>query len=209
MSSGEHGQPRSGGDQRQPERKPKHWLEYAIFGFVVATAFATGGAAWYTRQQWITTADSEQRQLRAYVGIVPGAVENFGEPGKQRFTLTRKNYGQTPAYDVGLSIVGFDVERPGAQINVGNIGCGSPKIRGLITMFPSMELPLYITITQNFPKTQLDLVRSGEFVFVYYGTVCYNDAFSAPHDTNYCWMYKGESMTAKDADGCTTFNDSN
>jgi hypothetical protein len=172
------------------------------------TFAAAAFAAVLTGRQWLTAIDVEHRQLRAYVGIIPGAVENFGEPGRQRFTLIRKNYGLTPAYDVGLSTIGVDVERPNAQINTGNTGCVSPKTRGMITMFPSMELPFYITIAQNFPPNQLALVRSGEFVFVYYRTVCYNDTFGAPHYTNYCWMYHGESMTDKDAQGCFTFNDS-
>ena len=39
-------------------------------------------------------------------------------------------------------------------------------------------------------------------------TVCSRDAFGASHFTNYCWMYKGTSMTAKDAEGCLGHNDS-
>jgi hypothetical protein len=74
MSNGKNTQPTTNDEYKRSQRKSKHWLEYAIFGFVIVTALATGYAAYYTKNQWVTMEDSEKRQLRAYVGVVPGSI---------------------------------------------------------------------------------------------------------------------------------------
>ena len=154
--------------------------------------------------------DTEHRQLRAYVGMAPGDVEDFGVAAKQRIKFIRKNFGGTPAYNVGFSNVGFSIIKPGSNINTGVSDCVSPKIAGQITMFPTVELPWTVTIDPKlFPSERLQLVKAGDEQFVYWGTACYHDAFGVPHFTNYCWMYKGSNMTAKDAEACLTHNDSN
>ena len=96
MTRGKTAPPPANRNQRGAKPESKHWMEYAIFFFVVATAIATGFAAYFTGQQWQTAADTEKRQLRAYVAVLPSDVENFGQPSGQKFTLIRKNYGQTP-----------------------------------------------------------------------------------------------------------------
>jgi hypothetical protein len=166
--------------------------------------------------------DTEHRQLRAYVGMNPGDVEDFGVSGKQKIRFIRKNFGSTPAYDVGFSKLGFSIIKIGDPIDFGMTGCVGPGIPGQITMFPTTELPWIITLgdTKNvtqqsadrlvglFTNAELQLVKSGDRQFVYWGTACYRDAFNKPHFTNYCWMYKGASMTARDAEACLTHNDS-
>lgn len=68
MSGGdEHYTPRPNSNQQSAKREPKHWLEYAIFIFVVLTAIFTGAAAWYTRQQWQTSQDTLVFSERAFV----------------------------------------------------------------------------------------------------------------------------------------------
>jgi hypothetical protein len=160
----------------------------------------------------LIVSDTEQRQLRAYVGIVPGTVENFGIP-TQHVIMTRKNYGLTPAYDIGVGALDADMVRAGATLPIPGAGaegvCLHPNLRGLITMFPNMELPLDIHGWKNWPQQQVDMVRSRDFILIYWGTLCYNDAFGIPHYTNFCWMYQGASMTTHDADGCLQHNDSN
>jgi hypothetical protein len=51
MSGSEHYQPAADGDESKSQPEAKHWLEYAIFIFVILTAVGTIAAAWYTRQQ--------------------------------------------------------------------------------------------------------------------------------------------------------------
>jgi hypothetical protein len=164
--------------------------------------------------------DQEKRQLRAYIGVALGDVEDFGEVGKQRVHLVRKNFGLTPAYDVGFSAVGSfvvatDVLATGAtfDIKMGGIDCAEPNAAGLVTMFPSAELPLTIgTIGNQSPVAtakDIENVKSGKAAFVYFGSVCYHDAFAVPHFTHYCYLYTGTSMTSKDAEPCLKFNDAN
>jgi len=82
-------------------------------------------------------------------------------------------------------------------------------IKDAVTLFPTMELPLYVR-GAALSRQQFDLARDGrEYVMVYYGIIFYTDAFGTNRWTRYCWMYRGQSMTEKDADGCLGHNDSN
>lgn len=156
--------------------------------------------------------DTEQRQLRAYVGVIPGDVESFGVAGEQKFKILRKNYGTTPAYDVGFSVVGEGVFDP-TQFNpngaAGIQGCSKPPGIGLITMFPGTELPFAVTLPTKYPSDQIDKVRLGKWFFAYWGNICYKDSWDRSHFTDYCWTYKGADMSAKTAEGCLTHNNSN
>jgi hypothetical protein len=127
--------------------------------------------------------DTEHRQLRAYVGMAPGDVEDFGVAGKQRIKFVRKNYGGTPAYNVGFSQIGLSIVKYGEAINTGDTGCGNPVVAGQITMFPTVELPWNVIIGKNtdvdpasakklaaFTPEQIQLVKSGDLIFVYWGT---------------------------------------
>jgi hypothetical protein len=157
--------------------------------------------------------DTEHRQLRAYVGVIPGDVENFGIPDETRFKIIRKNYGMTPAYDVGFSIVGYEITDIN-QLTIGGSsgvqGCAKKPGTELITMFPGTELPWTVNVKGNpFTADQIDNVRNDKLVFSFYGNVCYNDAWERPHFTDYCWTYKGTDMSGKIADGCLIHNSSN
>ena len=82
------------------------------------------------------------------------------------------------------------------------------KLSGLLSLFPGISLPFYVTGVEGVAKDQLDLVKAGKDVgFVYAGIVTYYDAFSEPHYTRYCWFFKGPSMTDKDAEWCPAHND--
>jgi hypothetical protein len=69
-------------------------------GFVtIGTLIATGFAACYTRKQWRTAADQEQRSLRAYV-MVQSSEIGYKDTGELTVTINIKNFGSTPAYNV-------------------------------------------------------------------------------------------------------------
>jgi hypothetical protein len=180
-------------------------------GLLIVGALQTG-AGWQqidaSHDQLKTMQDTERRQLRAYVGIVPGDVDNFGDQEKQTFTFIRKNYGMTPAYNLNWTFAGQKVIKRGEPIPVPNVG--HVDSQNLFTIFPTMELPFHISKTP-IPKDQLTAVRQstdGNIQFVYYGTITYDDAFGLPHYTKYCWMFTGENMTGKDAEACVGNNDS-
>jgi hypothetical protein len=193
-------EPKSKEDHSGTEKRRSTWLERLAVVFAALAACALGYQGWIAR-------DAEHRELRAYIGIIPGGVENFGQPG-QRAIFIRKNYGATPAYDVGFSEGGFIIQAVGARLPAAPKGCVAPGMP-LITMFPGAELPLTINFEGRFTGEAILSVLAGKSVLIYFGNACYHDAFGSVHYTNYCWMYKGASTTAKDADACLGYNDSN
>jgi hypothetical protein len=66
---------------------PKHPLEWAIAVMLLFTLIATGAAAYYTRNQWLTADDQEKRSLRAYL-IVTSARFAKDDSGKLKFGVT-------------------------------------------------------------------------------------------------------------------------
>lgn len=123
--------------------------------------------------------------------------------------MVRKNYGQTPAYNVITLPALQDVIRINGNLPT-TFNIEQPSgIQGGLTMFPSMEMPFYSVKTQ-LTNQQVQLAKDGtEYEVVFMGILFYTDAFQVKHYTRYCWLYKGSSMTAKDAQGCWAHNDSN
>ncbi|MGA2312718.1 MAG: hypothetical protein ABSF87_10190 [Xanthobacteraceae bacterium] len=186
-------------------------------GLLIAGAFQadySGQQVKASQDQLGVMQDTEQRQLRAYIGVIAGDLENFGVIGKMAVKMVRKNYGLTPAYEVGFSAIGTDIVRTNASFAVSAGICSQPtakaSIAGLITMFPTVELPLTAKFSDlKISDGDLAAIKAGDSQFVYFGDVCYRDTFGKVHYTNYCYIYKGTSMAAKDADGCLIHNDSN
>jgi hypothetical protein len=200
--------PKSNNSAMNTKNDKKHWLEYAtgFFAFIAAggAIFAASFSGW----QASVASDTEKRQLRAYVGIIAGDVENFDVSGRPTVRLTRKNYGLTPAYDVGFSTIYARIGKDGTIFQQSGGGCTQPNYSNLSTMFPSAQLPFSIIIKDTYLQQQVDEVKAGSSIFYVYGDVCYKDIFGNPHYTNYCWMYKGD-MSGKEADACLQHNDSN
>jgi len=176
-----------------------HWLDYAA----VVAASSVALVAW----QAAISRDTERRQLRAYVGITPGDIQNFGDRDKQEFTIVRKNHGLTPAYNmIGISLQ--EVIRIGAPVPLNISTAINQGIPDTVTLFPAMELPVHIRGTP-LSQQQLNLALDGrEYQLIYYGITWYDDAFGAKHFTRFCYLFKGASMTSKDADGCLGHNNS-
>jgi hypothetical protein len=171
MTPGEEAPPSADPDKRsKPE--PKHWLEYAIFFFVILTVAGTGAAAWYTRQQWLTALDSEHRQLRAYVSIDRAAVTLNGR------TLTAivdlKNSGQTPAYELKtLSRLETDAAgNPFSPLPLENAQFHRALIGPGVTISPTATLEIPAGNTAIIPELQ-----DGRAVIYLIGRTEYRDAF--------------------------------
>ena len=185
------------------EHKAKRDYKIDILALIVAICAALG-VFW---QGW-TISDTEKRQLRAYLGIIPGGVDNFGDPTTQTFNYIVKNYGQTPAYDV------FDFPSVPYMIQVNGPVIASPTERpkdviATFTIFPGREHPKR-GIGTTIQKRENDLIASGTgYQLVYSGVIFYKDALGTDHYTRYCFMYKGGSMTSHETDTCYAHNDSN
>jgi hypothetical protein len=203
-------------DTAKHSPEPPNWVDKGTL-VVLILAFLAAIYAGYEASRLadgtdrlVTTADdSAKRQLRAYVGIVPGDIENFGDREKQVFTMTRKNYGPTPAYDLIVTSVGQSIIKIGDPIPSGIVP-PPPDIRGTITLFPSAELPF--RVNRIAPTIGADLIsalmQSDNVQFVYWGALEYHDAFDKRHTTNFCFMYARGKTTTKDVDGCLGHNDS-
>jgi hypothetical protein len=197
-----YAKPQSPDKRNGAGKRHRSWLEiFAVF-FAALAFFAAGYQGWVIR-------DSEQRQLRAYVGLVPGGIDNFDDIKNQHFVFIRKNYGQTPAYDVALTELGESVLLNGQPLPVPmEIGQPPEILRGGVTLFPTGELPMNV-IGVMLAKEQIDRVLNDiNLRFIYAGTIKYRDAFDNTHFTNFCWMYKKDAMNAKDVDWCQGHNDS-
>lgn len=197
--------------------------------YTVLTGLILGGSVYSIYQTWNavdaanraadaatdearTANDAERRTLRAYIGIQPGDIKDFGTT-QQSMTVTRINSGHTPAYDAGFSTVGADIIWTPSNIHTPG-GCAKPNIKDMLTIFPNIPEKFALGIwNKGWKSDQFDTIsantsKSEGLVFVYYGTFCYNDAFSVPHYTNFCYMYSGKNMAAADAEACLTHNDS-
>ena len=169
----------------------------------VAEAKRSADAA---QAQVAVSTDTEHRQLRAYVGLSPGDVENVGDEKTQKFTFQRKNFGVTPAYDVSLVDLTFGVITFGQPIPVLTPFTDIP--RGTPTIFPSSKLKMDIAGDIINKGVIERLSANSNLRFVYSGTIKYRDAFDKTHYTNFCWMFKANDFTGEDADWCQGHNDS-
>jgi hypothetical protein len=198
--------------ENRPDAAHKR-IEIATLVFVILTTIGVFIQALVLHSSDVTfknTLDlqrvSSERQLRAYVGVLPGELQNLGDRTKQQFTLVRKNYGLTPAYDLFVVSFGQAVIRIGEPIPSG--GPAPADIRGTITLFPSAELAFNhrgIMVAED----QIARVMQGDDIqMVYFGTVQYRDAFERRHFTHFCWMFTRKHTSAKEADACLGYNDS-
>jgi hypothetical protein len=181
----------------KPERRTKHWLEYAIFVFVVLTAAATGYAAYYTRQQWLTAQDTEVRQLRAYVSV---SLEPGIRVDDQKTTLSIDNFGQSPATDVHIfgqwEFVRYeedlppDFTFPDKPRNCDNSTStlGQNIAFSVVSIFPRTP-----TRATNFfcPGTYASLQRAvqRELNAFLYGHLDYLDIFNIRRQSTFCFLW--------------------
>jgi hypothetical protein len=198
---------KAGCQQCGAAQRRKHPLDYFMFGLLLATTVFTAIAAIYTRSQSITVDDAEKRQLRAYVGVIPGDLDNFGDRERQHFKFALKNFGPTPGYNLNHQYENNDVRAHRDTIQVPSGDC--PDEHDHVTIFPGQELPFHVRGVKASPQ-QFDLVRDGrQYALVYYGKFCYNDAFGAKRYTYFCFSFSGQSMTARDVGYCEYYNQSN
>jgi hypothetical protein len=179
-------QPRRRNSRTQGEQK--HVLDYFTFAVIVVAAVGAGFAAWYTRQQFLTAQDTEQRQLRAYIFIQGGGVKLTDDQSGVQAVIQVQNYGQTPGYD-------FETW---TKIEIGQVGgnpygvTGTPKQKSIIGPSADFNVP---SDRLTFCPGELAAVRAGSAVIFVWGSVRYTDAFGR------CWEFVfRDSVTGPDGD---------
>ena len=200
-SSGEADQPAADADKPKAKAEPKHWLEYAIFAFVIATAIATSLAAYYTRQQWLTAADTERRQLRAYVSA---GVEQYPDINAEHleYTVLMKNHGQTPAFKMrGWSTIFISDFYPLPEDVVKLHETEMENVRDEDVLFPGGErrnatvegMGTDDRSHDPTPEQRIGVQLGFKSLWIF-GKVTYVDAFGVAHYTRFRLFQSGKYM---------------
>jgi hypothetical protein len=181
----------------------KHPLEWAIafllFGTLVATAFA----AFYTKKQWETATDTEQRSLRAYV-MPTQATITIDDSNNVSVHIVTKNFGQTPASQVHfwtcLSVRDFTI-KDHAMVDPILPDWGGDQSKLPKFVLPPNDVEHIIQVyfcddgkLENRPLNGAEkqaIVARSKAIYLY-GEIFYIDAFGAERWTKYRKFINGD-----------------
>ncbi|MFM0506674.1 hypothetical protein [Paraburkholderia sp. RL17-373-BIF-A] len=206
----------------------KHPLEIAHFVVTCLALLAAGAAAWFTHDQVKIAQDTEQRQLRAYVGIESVAFDTSGgldvvnvvpQPdGRSPLPVTRsffvvklKNYGLTPARDIAVNFEpalfhgsgGIDPNEPfndrANSFEMGN--------RSRDTLNAGQDTTSKILISGRNSKIMLFAsTHIGEGLIVA-GSLVYQDVFGKRWRNRYCYYVSSPLTQEQKFTACDQHND--
>ncbi len=195
-------------DSNTPEecskREGRHPLEYFIAVFLVLTFIATGTAAYYTRQQWLTSQDTEIRQLRAYVFATDGIIYNFETDKPVVGAITFKNSGQTPAYNfeirtaiaAGPYLLREDLPWP-------NI------IAARTVLGPGVQQSVSAALVRALTAEEATLIKQGTAAIYVYGEIDFTDAFEVHRCAKFRYFFGGEKGTQSPSGPLNTYRNGN
>jgi hypothetical protein len=195
--------PQTAPDGRGPKGHKKHWTDYALalFAFfAIVVALIAASFTWY--QGWVAR-DTEQRQLRAYVSVVPRMAFNFGTDQPLRIQLAMKNFGTTPAYHVEVC-AGVEI-RPFPVPNAIN-DCPYDSAGWTMTLYPQVE-QFPSNVRNPLSEQDLAVMRTGAFRLYVRGVVHYMDAFGTKRYAHFCHSFTEEGHKTTTFDFCQTHND--
>jgi hypothetical protein len=187
------------------------FLLLAASGYTAYEATIASGAA--TRQAAVAE-DTEKRQLRAYIGLIPPPdnqiINNFTPPTKPTVHLTPKNFGLTPAYEArhetgsGVFVYPlpksflYPIQKAATPPNPITIFPGNFDIAGINTNW-----------TRALSSDEIASIQDDRAERLYFwGTVSYRDAFGDPHYTNFCISFYALTSTETQREPCPDHNDS-
>ena len=135
---------------------------------------------------------SEERELRAYVGLTSGEfVEQINGQYPVSFKLTPviTNWGQTPAYVVSAAVKISVTDWLGADFDY---SLTNPK-HPIGVLGPGQSHPLAVWAMEHYPPEIMDRIsgKGGKWLFIY-GRIEYRDAFKVDRTTDFCyWINRG------------------
>ncbi len=158
--------------------------------------------------------DTEQRQLRAYIGVVPPAdnqvINSFFPPIAPDVRLTPKNFGVTPAYKAqhhtGMGIYPYPIPKDFAYPLETPITPPNP-----ITIYPGALDIAGIIAQSRRPLTQEEIasIQTGRTMRLYvWGTITYEDVLGSRHFTNFCISFFDLMPARVRREPCNDHNDS-
>jgi hypothetical protein len=202
----ETNKPSANGHKNNP-KEGKHWLEYAIFGFVVITAVATAAAACYTRNQWLTAEDTKVRQLRAYLHVLTGGfhIDNL-ESGELQLMIEPRFrvFGQTPAGNISIAWIPIFVPAPiGPGTEIPNY---LPGLYLSTLVAPPGEDQFIIPKALKIGPVSQGQLKAGSHVVAIVGTVLYLDIFKTARFTNFCYSFSWQDIQNHRGEPCAVHN---
>ncbi|HEX8224172.1 MAG TPA: hypothetical protein VF605_10180 [Allosphingosinicella sp.] len=142
------------------------------------------------------SADTARRQLRAYLTVEPGGINEAVE-GRVRVPLIVENVGDTPAHKVmAFSSFGLD-PNPVAfdpRSLVGPEGWLSGEGNDA-TLGRGTRRYLYTYIRESFLERHLEAVSNKEMAIIHWGYVIYEDVFGEIHRTHFAFYHWGEELS--------------
>lgn len=174
------------GNQRRPYER-KHPLDWAVFILLFLTTIATGFAAYFTHNQWLTAQDTEKRQLRAYLFIDRDTAQIKGGTQITDLAMSVKNFGQTPAYNVsGAAWLGI-LDWPLPLVMDLPHRVSTPFFPIKVILAQGAPAPIHVRTIWPLTDAEIKEVRGGGTKkLVTYGYFNYEDIFKEPHITLFC-----------------------
>lgn len=184
-------------------REEKHPLEWAIAIMLFFTLLATGTAAYYSRQQWLTADDQEKRTLRAYISA---RIEKYPDISSDNldFTVVYKNHGQTPAIKMNVWVRMVVDDYPLPEFAIHQARFAAESMRGdEYTLFPGDERrAMSANGMDQFGKIHIlaenerTAIKAGLKTLWVFGEATYRDVFGSDHFTHYRLYMSGRYMTS-------------
>jgi hypothetical protein len=159
-----------------------------------AVSVANRAADAATRQASIAE-DTEKRQLRAYVVAASiGHLENFVPNGTLHATVTFENVGQTPVYSgkwkSGFGILPYPQSEEPTWPDCQSI----IKEEGGFTSFFGRQTTPDKTASWQLTQGYIDRVNAKDRAIYFLGRFCYEDIFTVPHHTDFCFVWTGNGQ---------------
>jgi hypothetical protein len=202
----------------------KHPLDIANF-FVLCLGFAAAAvAAWYTHDQVQVSRDTEERQLRAYVGLDTASLDlkggglvvpnpEAGEAARAQFTNdyflpTFKNSGLTPARDLRLTgqLVFSSTGLPANLRFSGPDESVNPNFVSRATLSAGQSGSAKAQLTVGNDALIRRSMLNGTNIF-FYGSLTYTDVFGRHWKDRFCLMLDASDTTGNAFIPCDRYND--
>jgi hypothetical protein len=167
------------------------WQAYETHLSVKESAAATNIA----NKQWATAKDTEQRQLRAYIGAVPQYIIKTRD-GLWALQIVAHNYGQTPARAVQINGGAFYAHSPlapGEKIPTAPFAYSRTDNSSGLDVYPTKD---GTTSLNPFPANLIEAFRKYPISVKVYlaGIVTYTDVFGNFWYTKYCAIIEPKDL---------------
>ncbi|WP_294312809.1 hypothetical protein [uncultured Sphingomonas sp.] len=149
--------------------------------------------------------DTAKRQLRAYISVEPGGVNEPVE-GRCRLPIHIHNSGITPAHGVMVfsrfAIVDSPMDFDPATAEHGALIGGTNDA----TFGPGVERWVYVYLDEDFIRPYEAEIRDKKKALTHFGYINYSDAFGDTHETRFAFYHWGAELSDNTAMRCRLGN---